>query len=175
LTVLYLGLGSNIGERASTIAAALRALERPGLRFVRASSLYETEPMGLREQAWFLNAVAEFETILFPRQLLLHIQKVERSLGRVRTVANGPRTIDIDILLYGRAVVRTRELEIPHPRFRERRFVLAPLAELNPKLRDPVTHRTVTDLLAGVGDQSVRAAGELALAARPVAGDPLDD
>jgi 2-amino-4-hydroxy-6-hydroxymethyldihydropteridine diphosphokinase len=159
LKLVYLGLGSNVGDRAAAIAKALGELERPGLRLLRVSSLYETEPVGLREQAWFLNLVAEFETILFPRQLLLHIQKVERRLGRVRTVVNGPRTIDIDILLYGRAVVRTGELEIPHPRFRERRFVLAPLAELDASLRDPVTGKTVAEMLAKLKGQTMRVAG----------------
>lgn len=89
--------------------------------------------------------------------MLLHIQKVERGLGRVRTVVNGPRTIDIDILLYGRAVVKTGELEIPHPRFRERRFVLAPLAELDGSLRDPVSKRTIAELLAELRGQKVGA------------------
>ncbi len=92
----------------------------------------------------------------FPKQLLHRIRRVENDLGRIRTVRNGPRTIDIDILLYGNFVVRTEELEIPHPRYRERRFTLAPLAELNPGLRDPVTHETVAEMLAGLKGQTIR-------------------
>src|SRR6202012_1790001 len=114
-------------------------LDSPQLRPNRVSGFYETEPIGLRDQRWFMNAGAEFETSLFPVQLLRRIQRGERALGRVRTARNGPRTIDIDVLLYGNAIVNAIGLEIPHPRFRERRFVLAPLAELNPTLRDPVT------------------------------------
>ncbi len=110
----------------------------------------------MREQRWFLNLVAEFQTELFPKQLLHRIGKVERELGRKRTVRNGPRTIDIDILLYGNAVVKTEALEIPHPRYRERRFTLAPLAELNPELRDPVTRRTMAEMLAALKDQAIR-------------------
>lgn len=120
------------------------------------SSVYETEPMGLREQHWFLNMAVECRTELFPLQLLLRLKTIETSLGRKRIVVNGPRTIDIDIVLYGRAMMSTPALEIPHPRFRERRFVLEPLAELAPDLRDPVTKRTMADLLAGTAGQRVR-------------------
>ena len=138
LKIVYLGLGSNMGDSEALLKTALAELEAPGLRLLRVSSLYETEPIGLREQRWFLNLVAEFETDLFPKQLLHRMQKIEMGMGRRRTVENGPRTIDIDILLFGNAVMKTEELEIPHPRYRERRFTLAPLAELNPGLRDPV-------------------------------------
>lgn len=161
MKLVYLGFGSNIGQRETMIADALRRLAGPGLQLRRVSSLYETEPVGLRDQRWFLNLAAEFETSLFPLQLLQRTRKVERSLGRVRTVPNGPRTIDIDILLYGRSVIQTRDLEVPHPRFRERRFVLAPLAELNPSLLDPVTGRTVSAMLADLSGQTVRPAGTL--------------
>jgi 2-amino-4-hydroxy-6-hydroxymethyldihydropteridine diphosphokinase len=148
-----------VGEREKMIETALRDLVRPDLRLLRTSSLYETEPIGLREQRWFLNLAAEFDTELFPLQLLHHIHRIERQLGRVRTVPNGPRSIDIDILLYGRAVVTTAELEIPHPRYRERRFTLAPLAELDPALRDPVTRKTMAALLAELKGQAVKPIG----------------
>jgi 2-amino-4-hydroxy-6-hydroxymethyldihydropteridine diphosphokinase len=161
LKIVYLGLGSNMGDREAALETALTQLNTPNLRLLRKSSLYETEPIGFREQGWFLNMVAEFETDLFPKQLLHRMQKVERSLGRVRTVKNGPRTIDIDILLYGRAVVKTEELEIPHPRYRERRFTLAPLAELSPQLRDPVTRHTMAQMLAALSGQSIRKRSEL--------------
>jgi 2-amino-4-hydroxy-6-hydroxymethyldihydropteridine diphosphokinase len=157
LKLVYLGLGSNVGDSESLLQAALDGLNGPDLKLLRVSSLYETEPIGLREQRWFLNLAAEFGTELFPKQLLHRIQKIEKDLGRRRTgVRNGPRTIDIDILLYGNFVITTDELEIPHPRYRERRFTLAPLAELNPELRDPVTRKTVAEMLAGLRGQAIR-------------------
>jgi 2-amino-4-hydroxy-6-hydroxymethyldihydropteridine diphosphokinase len=107
-------------------------------------------------QGWFLNMVAEAETELFPLQLLHRIAKVELQLGRRRLTPKGPRTIDIDIILFGSAMVTTPELEIPHPRFRDRRFVLAPLADLAPELRDPVTRKTVRELLGEVRGQAVQ-------------------
>jgi 2-amino-4-hydroxy-6-hydroxymethyldihydropteridine diphosphokinase len=155
-TVVYLGLGSNIGEREVMLRSALDALNGPDLRLLRASGLYETEPVSLREQPWFLNLVAEFETELKPLDLLSRAQRVERELGRERSIPNGPRSIDIDILLYGDVVMKTVEVEIPHPRYTERRFTLAPLAELNPELRDPVTGRSMPSMLAGLEGQVVR-------------------
>ena len=156
MKTVYLGLGSNIGDREGTLRAALERLDAKDLKLLRVSSAYETEPIGLREQAWFLNLVAEFETDLFPKQLLQRTSRVENDLGRKRTVPNGPRTIDIDILLYGDSVVTTEALEIPHPRFRERRFTLAPLVELKPNLRDPVTGRTVIELLNVLRGQAAK-------------------
>ena len=156
MKVVYLGLGSNLGDREALLKSALDKLQSPKLRLLRVSGLYETEPIGLREQAWFLNMAAEFECDLFPMQLLQRCLRVERELGRKRIVVNGPRTIDIDIVLFGNSVVKTEDLEIPHPRYRERRFVLAPLTELNPKLRDPVTGQSVTELLSALVGQVVR-------------------
>ena len=156
MKIVYLGLGSNMGDREAMLKSALDELETPGLRLLRVSSLYETEPIGLREQRWFLNLVAEFETELFPKQLLHRMQKIEMRLGRKRTVENGPRMIDIDILLYGNLAIKTEELEIPHPRYRERRFTLAPLAELNPGLRDPATGETMAEMLAALTGQTAR-------------------
>jgi 2-amino-4-hydroxy-6-hydroxymethyldihydropteridine diphosphokinase len=127
-----------------------------GIPVLRESPIYETEPVGYAGQRWFLNMVVEGETALFPMQLLTRTGKIERALGRVRTVPNGPRTIDIDILLYGDAVVRTPRLEIPHPRMHQRRFVLAPLADLAPGLRHPVLRQTVRQLLDAAPPQTVR-------------------
>ncbi len=138
------------------LQAAVDKLHSAELRITRVSSVYETEPQGLRNQRWFLNLVAEAETDLFPRQLLGRILKIERELGRRRMIQDGPRTIDIDILFFGNAVVKTGELTIPHPRFAERRFVLAPMAELAPELRDPVTRQTIRELLAATAGQGVR-------------------
>jgi len=151
-----LGLGSNVGAREEMLQTAIDRLQSPELRIVRASSIYETEPQGRRNQRWFLNLVVEAETDLFPRQLLGRIAKIEQELGRRRMMANGPRTIDIDILFYGNFVVETPELKIPHPRFAERRFVLAPMMELAPELRDPVSRRTMRELLPGMAGQAVR-------------------
>ena len=153
---VYLGLGSNVGAREEMLQTAIDRLQSPELRIVRASSIYETEPQGRRNQRWFLNLVVEAETDLFPRQLLGRIAKIEQELGRRRMMANGPRTIDIDILFYGNFVVETPELKIPHPRFAERRFVLAPMMELAPELRDPVSRRTMRELLPGMAGQAVR-------------------
>jgi 2-amino-4-hydroxy-6-hydroxymethyldihydropteridine diphosphokinase len=156
---VYLGLGSNVGEREQMLQSALDRLQSSQLRITRVSSVYETEPQGLRNQRWFLNLVAEAETHLFPRQLLGRIVKIERELGRRRGIENGPRTIDIDILFFGNSIVQTAELTIPHPRFAERRFVLEPMVELTPDLRDPVSRRTMRELLAGTAGQEVRKVG----------------
>jgi len=150
---LYLGLGSNLGERAQMLAAAVRALDSPGLRILRLSPVYETEPVESTAQNWFLNLVAEAETDLFPLQLLHRTSKVEAQLGRRRLTPKGPRSIDIDILLLGSSVVDTPTLTIPHARFRERRFVLAPLADLAPDLREPLTRKSVRELLAELKGQ----------------------
>lgn len=156
MKTVYLALGSNIGDRCRHLQAALGKLEAPDLRIVRVSSLYETAPVGFTAQHWFYNLVVEAETEMFPLQLLTRIAKIELALGRVRTVPNGPRTLDIDILLYGRAVVHSVKLEIPHPRMAERRFVLAPLAELAPDLRHPVTHQAIRVMLDAAPEQAVR-------------------
>jgi 2-amino-4-hydroxy-6-hydroxymethyldihydropteridine diphosphokinase len=156
LKTLYLSLGSNVGDREARLRSAIEALPAAGVEVKRTSSVYETEPQDFKSQSWFLNMIAECQTGLFPVQLLSRIKKLELQLGRKRSLAKGPRSIDIDIILYGTAIVHTPELEIPHPRFRERRFVLAPLAELAPDLRDPVTRRTIRDLLSEVTGQTVR-------------------
>lgn len=156
MKTVYLSLGSNLGDRAASLAAAVEALRSPELTIVRASSIYETEPRDLPGQPWFLNQMVEAETAFFPRQLLARTQKVERELGRKRGVAKGPRVIDVDIVLFGDSVVQTPDLEIPHPRMAERRFVLEPLAELAPDLRHPQTRRTIRDLLKEVTMQVVR-------------------
>jgi 2-amino-4-hydroxy-6-hydroxymethyldihydropteridine diphosphokinase len=147
IKTIYLGLGSNLGDRALNLRRAVEKLESSDLRITRLSPLYETEPMDYRQQPWFLNQVAEGETGLFPVQLLSRVGRVERALGRVRGIPKGPRVIDIDILFFGQAVVRTPRLEIPHPAIAERRFVLVPLADLAPSLRHPVSHLTVREML----------------------------
>jgi 2-amino-4-hydroxy-6-hydroxymethyldihydropteridine diphosphokinase len=154
--IVYLALGSNIGDRESNLRAAIESMPAAGISVVRESPVYETEPVGYTQQRWFLNMVVETETALFPMQLLARTGKIERALGRVRIAPNGPRTIDVDILLYANAVVRTPRLEIPHPRMHERRFVLAPLADLSPDLRHPVTKKTVRQMLNEAPVEMVR-------------------
>ena len=154
--LIYLSLGSNVGDRGQNLLAAIDALPTAGVRVLRASPVYETEPVDYRDQGWFLNQEVEAETALFPMQLLTRTQRIERDLGRVRTLPKGPRTIDLDILFYGTAVVRTGRLEIPHPRIAERRFVLAPLADLAPDLRHPVTGGSVREMLQNAPPAAVR-------------------
>lgn len=161
MKLAYLGLGSNLGDREEALREALRKLEASDLRLITVSSLYETEPVGYARQGWFLNLCVEVETTLFPKQLMQRTQRVEREMGRRRTIKDGPRIIDIDILLYGNAIIETKELQVPHPRYRGRRFVLAPLAELKPSLRDPETGRSVLEMLANLQDQTVRIVGKL--------------
>ena len=151
---IYLSLGSNVGDRAANIGEAITALAFAGVSIVRQSSLYRTEPVDFEVQSWFINCVVEAETELMPRQLFRAVRSVEQQLGRRKLVRRGPRVIDIDILLYGTSTIRTPELEIPHPRMAERRFVLAPLAEIAPTLRHPMLKKTVAELLADCPDRS---------------------
>ena len=135
---VYLSLGSNLGDRAQNLERALAALERENIRVKRRSSIYETEPRDVVAQPWFLNMVVECEAECFPLQLLAVAQRIEREMGRIRrgTAPRGPRLIDIDILLFGTVKMKTERLEVPHPRMLERRFVLEPLVEIAPDLRD---------------------------------------
>jgi len=153
---IYLSLGSNLGERERLLERALERLAAEGIRLLRVSSVWETEPVGRRAQPWFLNLVVEAETELFPRMLLARLRRIERELGRRRQGPGAPRPIDIDVLFYGEAVVRTPELEVPHPRLQQRRFVLEPLAELAPELRHPVSRRTVREMAEATRAQRVR-------------------
>ena len=152
--IIYLSLGSNVGDRARQIARAIEALPDFGVRPLRQSALYLTEPVGGIEQRPFLNAVLQAETSLMPLELLHALQRLERALGRRPSVRQGPRAIDIDILFYGTSVICTPELEIPHPRLAGRRFVLVPLSEIAPDLRHPVLQRSVSELLGATSDRA---------------------
>jgi len=153
---VYIALGSNLGNRVANLLLAREQIASPHVRLTRASSIYETAPREILDQPWFLNQVVAAETTLFPRQLLARLLGIEQEMGRQRTVAKGPRLIDLDILLFGDAVIHAAGLEIPHPRMAERRFVLEPLAELAPALRPPRSSLTIQEMLNKVLDQPVR-------------------
>lgn len=153
--IIYLSLGSNLGDRSANLGRAIGALSAIGVRVLRRSSIYETEPVDFLGQPWFLNCVLEAETSLMPRQLLIELQAIERKLGSQKPIPRGPRIIDLDVLFYGSAVIHAVGMEIPHPRLAERRFVLVPLAELAPELRHPVLHVSAAELLAATRDRSV--------------------
>ncbi len=154
--MIYLALGSNLGDREKNLKDATSSFAQAGITVLRESSLYETAPTEYTAQPDFLNMVVEAETALFPMQLLKKVHDIERTLGRKRIIDKGPRVIDIDILLYGKFVIQSAALQVPHPRMAQRRFVLEPLAELAPDLRHPVTRKKIRDLLPEVLNQKLR-------------------
>ncbi len=156
MSSVYLGLGSNLGDRQGNLTRALELISKFAT-VVRTSSIYETEPVGFLAQPKFLNAVCEIDTSIPPVQLLVLLKGIEAALGRTISFRDAPRTMDIDMLLYDDIELTTRELVIPHPRLQERAFVLAPLAELNPTLVHPTMKKTAARLLEEVaGKEGVR-------------------
>ena len=156
---VFLSLGANLGDRLQNLQYALSALRSEGISITRESSVYETEPQEIGQQPWFLNMAVECRTRLLPLKILAAIRRIEKTLGRDRGAAaipKGPRLIDIDILFYGRSVIETPDLVVPHPRMMERRFVLMPLTEIAADLRHPVSGILLREQLEKIQGQLVR-------------------
>lgn len=144
----YLGIGSNLGNRIKNLEIAISVLSgQPDIRVNTFSSFYETEPVGYKNQGWFINQVVQIETFLSPSDLLKVTQKLEETLGRKRTIKWGPRTVDIDILLYSDLIMNSSFLTIPHPHLTKRRFVLVPLAEIAPSFVHPILGESISKIL----------------------------
>jgi 2-amino-4-hydroxy-6-hydroxymethyldihydropteridine diphosphokinase len=152
MATAYIGLGSNLGDRLATIRTAVQRLRTLG-RVAAVSSLYETVPVGYREQPRFLNAVVALDTALAPSDLLSALLGIENDLGRTRTFPNAPRTLDLDLLLVGDEILETTDLTLPHPRLHERAFVLVPLAEITPQAIHPGSGKSIRELLHALPDR----------------------
>ncbi|MCK9275345.1 MAG: 2-amino-4-hydroxy-6-hydroxymethyldihydropteridine diphosphokinase [Syntrophales bacterium] len=151
--VSYLGIGSNLGEAEKNCRIAFEYIGCcEGIRLLRTSSLYVTEPVGIEDQSWFVNAVCEIKTMLSPRILLEKMREIELEMGRFEKGTGGPRVIDIDILLYGQKIIETDDLVIPHPELHKRRFVLVPLNEIAPYAVHPAFGISMRGLLERLGD-----------------------
>jgi 2-amino-4-hydroxy-6-hydroxymethyldihydropteridine diphosphokinase len=152
--IAYLSLGSNLGQRQEQLRAAIERLGKLG-RIVSTSFFYETQPVEVTDQPWFLNCAVALETTLSPERLLDETLKIEREMGRERTRKKGPRNIDIDILLFDDRILHSPQLIIPHPAMHQRRFVLEPVAEIAPGARHPVLKKTIRELLSELCDHEI--------------------
>lgn len=151
MVIVYLGLGSNLGDRKQNLAQALELLSQQA-EIEQLSPIYETEPVGFEAQPLFLNAVCRISTRLSPNKLLAFAKKIEAALGRKPSFPNAPRTVDIDILFYGNRIIKSTNLTIPHPRLTQRAFMLIPLAEIAPGELHPENRKTVKELLNSLGN-----------------------
>jgi len=150
----FLGLGSNLGDRLGNIARAIKLLgDSPSVKVLRQASLYETEPVGVEDQPWFINTALEIETGLAPQELYALCKEIEKKIGRKERGRWRPREIDLDILLLGDLVIEQDNLQIPHPQMHQRRFVLVPLVELNGQLVHPKLNKTMKELLESLADK----------------------
>ena len=154
MPIVYLALGTNLGDRLANLQAAIAALS-PAVKVLACSPIYKTEPWGLTDQPAFLNMIVRAETGLPPLELLKTLKQLELELGRLPAVRWGPRRIDLDILFYDDLLLDTPDLKIPHPRLPERAFVLVPLADPAPELVHPALHRTIRELLTDVDTKGV--------------------
>src|SRR5579872_5363580 len=154
MATIFLSLGSNIGDRAENLKAAIAVLPAAGVLVRKGSAFYETEPVDYLQQDWFLNCVVEGETEQPAGTLLTRLREIEMRMGSKKVIAKGPRILDIDILLYGDETIATPELQVPHPRMTQRRFVLVPLVEIAPDVTHPSWRGTVKELLAATNDTS---------------------
>lgn len=150
----FISLGSNLGNRKKNLVQAASLLKKSSVAIIKASSIYETSPVGFTEQPWFMNQVLEIEAEIAPESLLLLLKRIEKSMGRKQTVKNGPRCIDIDILLAEDKVIQTDRLQIPHPELARRKFVLIPLREISPNAVHPVTQKKIEELYRKCQDTS---------------------
>jgi 2-amino-4-hydroxy-6-hydroxymethyldihydropteridine diphosphokinase len=155
MAIVYLALGSNVGEREHNLREAVCLLGQSDVHITKISSIYETEPVDYLNQPWFLNAVLEARTELSAEQLLMTLRRIESQMGSKKPFAKGPRLIDLDILLYDHATIDTPDLQVPHPRMLQRNFVLVPLAEIAPTLRHPSWPANATELLSRSPDSSL--------------------
>ena len=146
---VYLGLGSNLGNRKNNLEDAVGLIAEFAV-IKKCSSIYETEPWGLKDQPKFLNQVLLVESTLEPNEILSHLKRIEQQMGRKKSVRYGPRLIDLDILFFDELIMNSADLTIPHPRLTERAFVLVPLAEISPQLNHPQYHKTIKTLLQDV-------------------------
>jgi 2-amino-4-hydroxy-6-hydroxymethyldihydropteridine diphosphokinase len=154
MPTVYIALGSNIGDRDTNLRNAIQFLREAGIHISKISAFYETEPVDFLDQDWFLNAVLEAETDLPPLELLREMRAIETRMGSKKAFAKGPRLIDLDILIYADQVIDTPELQVPHPRMLDRKFVLIPLVEIAPNLRHPKWPAPASEMLHRTPDQS---------------------